>query len=167
MYAVVGCSNCGGYWLVADPDEQSSAQCGRCGKRHSMDRLKRFHTADTRAEAAAARSRLLAGEQEVSEDAEQAAFTDVSGGEVVDDDEYLEAHGIDSEAVSEAGDVSSGGSRSRTEVLRDAVRAADEREAILDRAAADGLDRETAADLLDRLVRRGEATESGGRYRLL
>lgn len=169
MYAVVGCTDCGGYWLVRDPETQESAKCQTCGTSHRMDRLKRFHTADSRDAAAAARARLLAEKQDGVDPATAAetAFSEGTETTAVADEEYLSAHGIDPESVAEAGDVSSGGSRSREEIVRDAVRETDGREAIIQRAVADGVAAGAAADLLDRLVRRGEATEAGGDYRLL
>lgn len=168
MYAVVGCSECGSYWLLADPETQDTARCQSCGTRHQTDRLKQFQTADTREAAAAARARLLADDQdEPLATATETAFDEPTETAPIDDRDYLAAHGVDAEAVEQAGDVSSGRSRSRDEILRDAVREHDTREAILSAAVADGLDREAASDLLERLVRRGEATEAGGSYRLL
>ncbi len=168
MYAVVGCSDCGGYWLVADPADQQTARCQSCGTRHRMDRLKQFHTADDRAAAVAARARLVAADQDGDRSvATETAFAAGDDATPVENDRYLEAHGVDPDAVETAGDVSASGSRSREQILRDAVQANDDREAILDAAAADGLPRSTASDLLDRLVRHGEATVSAGQYRLL
>lgn len=171
MYAVVGCSACGNYWLLGEPDEQESAQCGRCGKTHRVDRLKRFHETTDRAEAAEARAALLAADSGDSE-----AFTEVdhvaelesaTETDAVSDDRYLAERGVDPDAAREAGDVSRDRSRSRDDIVRDAVRDHDREDAILDYATDHGVPREAARDLLDRLVRRGEATRAGGDYRLL
>jgi len=172
MYAVVGCTDCGGYWLLADPDDQESAQCPTCGRTHQRQKLKRFHTSDDRAAAVEARSRLLArkrGDEAAFDRVGDAAELEraVEEGTGVDEREYLDRSGLDPEAVSEAGDVSGGGSRSREEIVRDAVADNDDRAAAVAAAVADGVPESAARDLLDRLVRRGEVTEAGGRLRLL
>lgn len=170
MYAVVGCSECGNYWLVADPDEQSSAQCGRCGTRHDTDRLKRFHETDTRSEAAQARAAILAkkrGDSDAFADVPHVADLEDTEPDAVNDDRYLAERGVDPDAASAAGDVSPDRSRSRDEIVRDAVRDRETREEILSYATDHGVPREAASDLLEKLVRRGEATRAGGSYRLL
>lgn len=172
MYAVVGCTDCGSYWLLADPDDQDSAQCPTCGRTHQTQKLKRFHTSSDRASAVEARSRLLArkrGDEAAFDRVGDAAELEraVEEGTGVDEREYLDRSGLDPEAVSEAGDVSGGGSRSREEIVRDAVADSDDRGAAVAAAVADGVPESAAQGLIDRLVRRGEATEAGGRLRLL
>lgn len=178
MYAVVGCNECGNMWLVTDPETSETAGCTRCGKTHRTAKLKRFFESDDRTAAREARAALLANKRGDSE-----AFADVAHVSELErqveeagvgDREYLEGSGLDAEAVFDAGERAErnrngGGSRSREEVVRDAVRDADEatESAIVDAASEDGVDPETARDLLDRLVRRGEASESRGEYRLL
>jgi len=172
MYAVVGCTECGGYWLLADPDEQDAANCPTCGRTHQTAKLNRFYTSDDRQAAVEIRSRLLAekrGETEQFEQVADAAELEraVEEGTGVDDREYLDRSGVDPDAVGEAGDVSGGGSRSRDEIVRAAVAERDDREAVLSYATDHGVPREAATDLLDRLLRRGEATAAGGEIRLL
>jgi len=173
MYAVVGCNECGTLWLLEDPDAADSATCPRCGKRHRTGKLKRFFESEERPPARQARSALLANRRDESE-----AFAEVDHvSELeerveeagVDDREYLEASGLDADEVFAAGDADSGGSRSREAVLRDAVREADgaTEAAIVAYAESHGVPPEAARDLLSKLVRRGEATESRGEYRLL
>jgi hypothetical protein len=58
MYLVVGCSNCSGYWVTEE--DQDTSMCRRCGKRHQLDRLKRFIRTDDIAVAREKRARLLA-----------------------------------------------------------------------------------------------------------
>ncbi|MEZ3144245.1 DUF5817 domain-containing protein [Halobaculum sp. MBLA0143] len=172
MYAVVGCTDCGGYWLLSDPDDQDSAQCPTCGRTHQIQKLKRFHTSPDRDSAVEARSRLLArkrGDEAAFDRVDDAGELEraVEEGTGVDEREYLDRSGLDADTVSEAGDVSGGSSRSREEILRDAVAEHDDREAAVAEAVADGVPESAATDLLDRLVRRGEATDAGGDLRLL
>jgi hypothetical protein len=169
MYAVVGCTDCHALWLLSDPGSAETATCPRCGRCHRTEKLKRLFTAEDRETAREARASMLADAADatgasVPSDAE----TDAP---VVDDDEYLDAAGVDADAVAAAGERSDRRSRSRSrpDVVRDALReleAPDERDVVA-YAAAHGVPEDAAADLLDRLVQRGEATAHGGTYRLL
>jgi len=176
MYAVVGCNECAAMWLLMDPQTSDSAQCPRCGKTHQTTKLKRFFESEDREAAREARAALLAKKRD-----ESAAFAeldhvseleravDESG---IDDREYLEASGIDADAVDEAGARAEGGesdSRSRSEIVRDAVATVDEptEENVVAHASDHGVPAETAREILTRLARRGELSESGGRYRAL
>ncbi|MFC7136630.1 DUF5817 domain-containing protein [Halobaculum litoreum] len=174
MYAVVGCRSCGTYWLLSDPDAQESATCPKCATRHPTKRLKRFYETDDRAAAAQARAKLLADERGDADAFERAgtvtelerAVEEFDG--AVDDREYLERAGLDADAVAAAGEADSDASRSRDEVVRDALREGHRTEAAVVEYATDhGVPADAARDLLDRLTRRGEATESRGEYRLL
>ncbi|WP_460559184.1 DUF5817 domain-containing protein [Halorubrum pallidum] len=176
MYAVVGCNECAAMWLLSDPRTSDSAACPRCGKTHRTAKLKRLFESDDRAAAREARAALLAKKRD-----ESAAFADVAHvSELeravedagIDDDEYLDASGIDADAVADAGARAEGGrsgSPSRTEIVRNAVEAADEptEAAVVDRAADHGIPAETAREILEKLTRRGELSETGGRYRVL
>jgi hypothetical protein len=177
MYAVVGCNNCSMLWLVSDPRSSTTAQCPRCQKTHQTKKLNRFFESDDRTAAQQARSALLAKKQGNSEafaDVDHVADLEAQTDEpVVEDREYLEASGIDADAAAAAGDSSAGGrSQSRDEIIREAVDAAGgegrptEAE-IVSYAEQRGVPAEKATDLLIKLCRRGEASESGGRYRLL
>lgn len=174
MYAVVGCSECGTYWLLSDPGGQDSATCPRCGKSHRARKLRRFFESEERSAAVQARARLLA-EKGGDDDAFEAAGTAAEheravedDGQMVDDREYLEGSGLDADEIDAAGDVSGGGSRSREEVVRDALREGNATEAtVVEYATERGVPAEAARDLLDRLRRRGEVTESRGEYRIL
>ena len=93
----------------------------------------------------------------------------------VDDAAYLDALGVDAEAVAAAGERGGGAggddgsSGDRATVVRDALAAVDEPTgaAVVEYATARGVPAAAARELLERLVRRGEAMEHGGRYRLL
>ena len=176
MYAVVGCTECSMLWLLSDPQESNTAQCPRCGTTHRTKKLKRLFESDDRSAAQQARSALLAKKQDQS-----AAFADVdhvadleaqTDQPAVDDREYLEAAGLDAEAVAAAGDHDGGGSQSRDEIVREAVDAAGDEDRpteaeVVDYASRRGVPADKAGELLMKLCRRGEASESGGRYRLL
>ncbi|UIP01111.1 DUF5817 domain-containing protein [Halobaculum sp. CBA1158] len=174
MYAVVGCRSCGTYWLLSDPDAQETATCPRCDSRHPTKRLHRFYESEDRAAAAEARAKLLADKAGESAAFERAGTVAELEREVeafegaVSDREYLERAGVDADAVEAAGDESGGRSRSREETVRDALREGHvTEEAIVAYATDHGVPADAARDLLDRLTRRGEATESRGEYRLL
>ena len=175
MYAVVGCKECDALWVVEG--EPQSTGCPRCGKRHRFDRLRRFAETDDEDRAKQARAALLA-ERSGHGDAfaELDAFADMEAaiGDVgVSDEEYLAGAGIDVEEVEAAGERASGGlgggGTSRPEVVRAALRELDaptEAE-VVEYAEERGVPPEATRDLLSKLVRAGEASESGGRYRLV
>ena len=176
MYAVVGCNECAAMWLLSDPETSDSATCPRCQKTHRTAKLKRFFESEDREAAREARAALLAKKR-----GESAAFVDVAhvseleraaADAGVDDEEYLEASGVDADAVAEAGaraEGGSSGSQSRTDVVRTAVDEADDptEAVVVERAADHGVPAETAREILDKLTRRGDLSESGGRYRVL
>jgi DNA-directed RNA polymerase subunit RPC12/RpoP len=178
MYAVVGCNECGTRWLLSDPDEADSAQCPRCGKRHRTRKLKRFYQSEDRDAARQVRAAILAersGHKDAFDDLESVAEMEARVADAgVDDEEYLTGSGLDADEVTEAGERATsrhtgGGSRSRPDVVRDALREADRptESDVVDYAVEAGVPAEAARDVLDRLTRRGEVTESRGVYRLL
>lgn len=176
MYAVVGCNECGNVWLLSDPDDAETARCSRCGKRHQVRKLRRFHESADREAARQVRSAMLArkgGASEAYADLDSVADMERRLEEAgVDDAEFLAGSGLDPEEVAAAGERASGGragSKSRDEIVREAVEAADEptESAIVDHAAERGVPEDAARDLLEKLRRRGEVSESRGRYRLL
>jgi len=176
MYAVVGCNNCSMLWLLSDPRGSKTAQCPRCQKTHQTKKLKRLFESDDRSAAQQARSALLAKKQGHSE-----AFADVAhvvdleaqtDEPVVDDREYLEAAGLDADDVAAAGEGSKTRAKPRDEIVRDAVEQSGDGDGptaddIVGYATEQGVPAEKASELLQKLCRRGEASESGGRYRLL
>jgi len=117
MYAVVGCNECAAMWLLMDPQTSDSARCPRCGKTHQTTKLKRFFESEGPRGGPRGAAALLAKKRD-----ESAAFAeldhvseleravDESG---IDDREYLEASGIDADAVDEAGARAGGASRTR------------------------------------------------------
>lgn len=173
MYAVVGCNGCGNRWLLSNPDAAETARCSRCGKRHRTRKLKRFFESESRAEARQARAAMLAAERGEHEAFDELESVDEMERRLddagVDDREYLEGSGLDAAAVESAGDVSSGRSRSRDDVVRDALRERDRptEEEIVAYATDRGVPADAARDLLSKLVRRGEVSEHRGRHRLL
>lgn len=175
MYAVVGCNRCGNLWLLSDPDSAETAQCSRCGKRHQVRKLRRFHEAEDREAARQARAALLAQKGDAGEAfsqldsvAEMEQQLESAG---VSDEEFLAGSGLDPDAVAEAADTATAGSssRSREEIVRDAIDDLDEPtpDAVVDYAVEHGVPADDASDLLDRLRRRGELVERDGRLRAL
>lgn len=168
MYSVVGCSECQALWTVEGRPE--TTQCPRCRTRHRFATLKAFAETETSDAAARVRSAMLAKR------ADEGEFLDPGeidlDGVGVSDDEYLAASGVDVDAVADAerrADASSSGSRSRREVVLDALRELDEPTA--DRVREYGSDAGVAASdvdrVLERLRRSGEVTVTDGVYRLL
>ena len=170
MYAVVGCSSCGAFWILKG--RQETATCPRCGTRHQYRKLKRFVETDDPDHAREARAALLAdrGEyrdafDEVAPFAELEAAADES---VVDDEEYLEGRGVDAEEVAAAGE-SETPSRTRKETVLAAIRDLDDptEEAIVEYAAARDVPEGYVERALEKLARAGEISEHRGRYRVL
>jgi len=171
MYAVVGCTECGTYWLLTDPKRSDSATCPKCGRRHQTKKLRTFYETDDREAAREARAALLAKKHgdsaafdEVAHVSELEAKVEDSG---MSETEYLEQSGLDVDEVSEAGDVSAETSRSRDEKVRDAVREGGTESEIVSRAVDDGVPRDAAEKLLEKLRRQGELIQSGGELRLV
>jgi hypothetical protein len=175
MYAVVGCSDCGMLWLLADPATSETAQCPRCETTHQTANLKHLFESPDRAAAREARSALLAKKQ-----GDSAAFADVAHvseleaqieSAAVDDEEYLTAAGIDAAAVEAAGESTNDSASSHDDIIREAVKnAGDEQpseDAIIAYAEARGVPSEKAGKLLEKLCRRGAAAKHDGQYRLL
>jgi len=172
VYRVVGCRECGALWVVADRPETTA--CPRCGQRHRFERLHAFAETEDAAAARQARAALLADRAGLGE--AFAELDDVAASQLdgvgVPDDEYLAASGLDPEAVAEAGARATAGPArppSRRAAVLDALDALDRpTEAEVVAYAADrNVPVERVPDLLERLVRAGEVSESGGRYRRL
>ncbi|WP_418280645.1 DUF5817 domain-containing protein [Halorubrum sp. DTA98] len=176
MYAVVGCNECANMWLLRDPETSDTAQCSRCSKTHRTSKLKHFFESEDREAAREARAALLAkkhGDSEAFAEVDHVAELERAVEEAgIDDREYLETSGIDADAAFAAGARAEGNdspARSRPEIIRDAVRAVDEptEDAIVADAVTHGVPADAARDLLAKLTRRGELSESGGRYRVV
>lgn len=173
MYAVVGCTDCSALWVVEGRPDTTS--CPNCGKRHKFAKLKRFFGSDDADAARQARASMLAdrsghGDAFGDLDSFAAMEGDVDGAGV-DDETYLEGSGLDSEAVAAAGERATGTAASpdRRERVRAAVRDCEEptEERVVAAAADRGVPESAARSLLAKMVRAGEASESGGVYRLL
>lgn len=173
MFAVVGCNNCSALWVVEGRPDSTS--CPRCGKRHQFQKLKRFAETDTAETAKEARSRMLQGRSDADVEVDDFATLEADAMDSgMSDEEFLTASGLDAEEVTAAGDraESSPGasaSRSRKEVVRDAIGEQDRptETEIREYAADHGVDPDYVDRALEKLRRRGEVSESGGRYRLL
>lgn len=173
MYAVVGCSNCQALWVVEGRPETTG--CPRCRTRHSFEKLKKFATTEDRDAARDARSRLLAERQghgaavdDLDSFAEMEGYLDQAG---TPDDEYLSGSGLDPDEVEAAGEraTQTHRSRSRREVVLDAVDEQDgpDEAAVVAYADEHGVPADYVRSALEKLVRAGEVSESGGTYRRL
>jgi len=174
MYALVGCRDCSALWVVEGRPETS--QCPRCGSRHQFDRLKQFVSTDDEDHAREVRASILANRQgegdafaETDSFAEMEQRLDEAG---VDDDEYLEASGVDPDSVAAAGERAeqgaTGGSSRRETVLAalESLDAPTEDEVVA-YAEERGVPTEYTERALTKLARQGRVAESGGVYRLL
>src|SRR6056297_858299 len=127
MYAVVGCSECSALWIVEG--RPGTSQCPRCGQRRQHDKRRRFVETDDEDHAREVRGSMLANRQghgdafaELDSFAEMDRQVDDAG---VDDETYLDASGVDSEAVASAADRAdrgAGGGTSRKETVLQALR---------------------------------------------
>ncbi|ELZ94021.1 hypothetical protein C440_10388 [Haloferax mucosum ATCC BAA-1512] len=179
MYAVVGCTDCANMWLLSNPGESKTATCPRCGRRNQTKKLRRFFESEDRDAARQARSALLAKKHGDSEAFADVAHVSELGQQVedagIDDREYLEGAGLDADEVFEAGakakhgQNSASGSTDRLTIVREVIRDSDRptEDEIVAAAGERGVPEERARDLLDKLRRRGEVSESRGRHRLL
>ncbi|UPW01259.1 DUF5817 domain-containing protein [Halorussus gelatinilyticus] len=176
MYAVVGCSDCQALKIVEGRPE--TTQCPRCGKRRKFEKLKKFVETDDEDHAREVRSSILANRQGEGETfAELDSFSEMESQVEeagVSDDEYLEASGIDTDEVEAAAErvenrsASTRGS-SRKDTVLAALRELDRptEDEVVAHAGEEGVPAEYVRDALDKLTRRGEVSESRGRYRLL
>jgi hypothetical protein len=170
MYAVVGCSSCGALWMLEG--RQETARCPRCETTHRYGKLKRFVETDDPDHAREVRASMLASRGgDADAFAAVDSFADLESqveAPVVDDEQYLEGSGLDSEEIA-AVDAPDEPSKSRREVVLEAVERCEEptAESIASHATDRGVPAEYVDRALEKLVRGGELTESGGRYRRL
>jgi hypothetical protein len=174
MYAVVGCGDCSALWIVEGRPETS--QCPRCGTTRAYEKRRQFVTTDDEDHAREVRSSMLATRQDLGDAfagldsfAEMDEYVDDAG---VDDETYLEQSGVDTAEVAAAAERSGGGagaSQSRKETVEAALRTLDapDESAVVAYASERGVPESYTRDALRKLVRAGEVTESGGRYRLV
>jgi DNA replicative helicase MCM subunit Mcm2 (Cdc46/Mcm family) len=175
MYAVVGCPECSSLWVVEGRPETS--QCPTCRQTRAHEKRKQFVTTEDPDHAREVRASMLAARQghddafaELDSFAQLEEQIDDAG---INDETYLEASGVDIDEVDEAADRATEGAgtggQSRREVVLDALRERedpDETE-VVEYAEERGVSPEYARRALEKLVRAGEVSESGGRYRLL
>ena len=174
MYTVVGCPDCGALKIVDGRPE--TTKCPRCGRTSQFKKLRDFYRTEDVDAAREVRARLLADRSdhgdayddlgtfsELDEDADSAGMSA---------DEFLERSGLDANAVAAAGDRAEGGtgsSMNRKEAVETALRDLDRptEDEVVDYAADHDVPADYVRSALDRLTRRGHATETDGRYRLL
>jgi hypothetical protein len=175
MYAVVGCSECSSLWVLEGRPETS--QCPTCGQTRAHEKRKQFVTTEDPDHAREVRASMLAARQghddafaELDSFAQLEERIDEAG---IDDETYLAESGVDIDEVDEAAGRTTGGagagSRSRKEVVLDALRECDapEEAAVVEYANEHGVQPEDARRTLEKLVRSGRVSESAGRYRLV
>jgi len=170
MYAVVGCGECSFLWIVEG--RPATSQCPRCGKRRSHDKRRQFVRTEDENHARELRSSMLASRSghgeafaELDSFAELDERLDEAG---IDDRSYLDGSGLDADTIEQAGERERR-SRSRKEVIEDAIRELAEPTAADVRAYASdhGVPSEYTERTLEKLLAAGEATEHDGVYRLL
>ncbi|WP_458205972.1 DUF5817 domain-containing protein [Haladaptatus sp. NG-SE-30] len=172
MYSVVGCSACSNLWIVDGRPE--TTQCSRCGKRRKFRKLKKFVETDDEDHAREVRASMLANRQghgdafaELDSFAEMDTQVEDAG---MDTEEFLDRSGIDTEEVSAASERSRRtGSKNKKQVVLDALSNLDspDEDEIVAYARDRGVSAEYVRNALEKLARRGEISESRGRYRRL
>ncbi|MWV38361.1 DUF5817 domain-containing protein [Natrialba sp. INN-245] len=174
MYAVVGCSECSNLWIIEGRSE--TTQCPRCGSRRPYEKRKKFVETDDANHARDVRASMLANRQGEGEAfANLDSFSDLEGDVadgVVDETEYLEASGLDVEEVEAAGDRDPRGpsrTGSKTEIVERALEDLERptEDEIVAYADERGVSASYVRNALEKLLRRGAVSESGGRYRTL
>lgn len=172
MYAVVGCSACNALWIL--DGRQETARCPGCGRTHQYAKLKKFVETDDPDHAREVRASMLASRGGHADAfAAVDSFADLDSQverPVVDDDELLEGAGVDAREATAAGEPGrGGGSMGRREIVLAAVeeRENPSEEDVVAYATARGVPESYIERALEKLVRAGELTESGGRYRRL
>ncbi|WP_293030212.1 DUF5817 domain-containing protein [Natronococcus sp.] len=174
MYAVVGCSECSHLWMIEGRSE--TTQCPRCGSRKAYEKRKKFVETDDADHARDVRASMLANRQGEGESfAKLDSFSDleqeVADG-VVDDEEFLEASGLDTDELEAAGERDPRGttdSGSKKEIVERALEQLERptEDEVADYASERGVSAGYVEDALEKLTRRGEVSESRGRYRRL
>lgn len=172
MYAVVGCGECSHLWLLEGRSE--TTECPRCGTRRSYEKRRTFVETEDADHAREVRASMLANRQgEGDAFAAVDSFADleetVADG-VVSDEEYLEASGLDADEIADAGDRDPRGPvrhGSRREIVEAAVSELDAptESAVIEYAGERDVPADATRRILEKLVRSGAVTESGGRYR--
>jgi DNA-directed RNA polymerase subunit M/transcription elongation factor TFIIS len=175
MYAVVGCPECSSLWVVEGRPETS--QCPTCGQTRKHEKRREFVTTDDPDHAREVRASMLAarqGHDDAFADLDSFAQLEERVADAgIDDETYLEESGVDADAVAGAADRlaegEGGGGRSRREVVLEALRDLDapDEEGVVEYARRRDVPPEYARRALEKLVRNGRASESGGEYRLL
>ena len=175
MYAVVGCSDCSALWIVEGRPDTS--QCPRCGTRRQFSKLREFVSTEDEDHAREVRASMLANRQGEGETFAEmdsfAALGEQADDAGMDDEEYLDRAGVDADEVADAAERAesgrSGGGQSRKETVLSALRALDRptEDEVVAYAEERGVPADYARDALTKLVRRGEVSESRGRFRLL
>jgi hypothetical protein len=175
MYAVVGCSDCSTLWIVEGrPD---TTQCPRCGTRHQFPKLREFVSTEDEDHAREVRASMLAnrqGEGEAFAKVDSFAELDDQVHDAgMDDEEYLDRAGVDTDDVAAAAERAesgrAGGGQSRKETVLSALRTLDRptEDEVVEYAGERGVPAEYVRDALEKLVRRGEVSVSRREYRLL
>lgn len=174
MYTVVVCSTCQYCWIVQNRPERTN--CGRCDKSHQFKNLRKFHTTEDLGEAKFARATVRAevvGDTDGFESAKDAGALNVDIDQAVDDEEYLDAHGIDLDELDDVEERATSGagetSRSRSKIVRDAISENDattEAEVIAYAVEFD-VTESAAEKTLQKLQHDGEVIETREGYRLV
>lgn len=154
MYSVVGCPDCESVWIVES--EPTTTTCPRCGTRHQFDRLRKLARAEDKLAAREARSMIMADRMAGEEGADPDSFAEMD-------------RDIENRRSRPPSATPTGSPTSRESVVRSAIRTLEPatEPGIVSFAVDHDVPEEAARDILERLVRAGDVTESEGQYRLL
>lgn len=174
MYAVVGCSDCSALWIIEGRSE--TTQCPRCGTTRQYAKRRKFVETDDEDHAREVRSSMLANRQdhgdvfaELDSFSEMESRIDDAG---PDEEQVLEAAGIDTaevDAASERAEGGTGGGQSRRETVLSALREREEptESDVVAYATERGVPADYVGDALEKLRRAGKVTERDGTLKLL
>ncbi len=173
MYSVVGCNGCSNLWIVEG--RPKTTNCPRCGKRRQFRKLKKFIETDDEDHAREMRASMLAnrqGQGEAFAELDSFAALDSQADDAgMDDETFLDRSGLNTEEISAAGERTKrrGNGKSKKAVVLNALDVLDRptEDEIIEYASERGVAGEYVEKALRKLARRGEISESGGRYRRL
>lgn len=158
MYRVIVCPNarCRGVSIVKDSPQQT--ECSRCRSSHVLDKFRTSYRADDMETARAARTKLVT---KIRDDG--ATFDELKEMGALNDDEV---GSVFDKQVKSAKDEDT---RTPQEKIQDAITESDPatKETIIAKAESYGMSHDKSEKLLDRILQKGHAIESGDEITLL
>ena len=161
---VTVCSNCKTVFIVKKLPKTTT--CRGCGKRHKFKKLKRYYQTEDKDAARKARTEFQARVRDLDDHFERAREKGVledTADQLITDDEYLDAKGVDPEAVADAEEraiEATHRQKSQKDIVLDAVTEQENpnRDDVRAYAEQFGMDGEKALKKLDKFREYGEVS---------